>query len=104
MINELKWCREHSSEIINKANKLYNKITLTPQKDKNLTKRCCDFKRLEEKVLKKWLSKTDQIVTPIKPKRSFRQNLDNFAQRVNTENAAKSQSKPNHTHTTDQKR
>lgn len=56
LINELRWCRDNSSLIVRKANKLYNKITLTPQKDPNLTKRCCDFKKLEG-VLEKWISK-----------------------------------------------
>ena len=38
---------------------LYNKITLTPEKDRNLTKRCCSFKKLEA-VLDKWLTKLRQ--------------------------------------------
>ncbi len=56
LINELKWCRENSAVIINRANRLYNKVTLTPEKDRNLTRRCCDFKKLEQ-VLEKWISK-----------------------------------------------
>jgi len=47
MIKELKWCRDNSDIIINRANKLYAIITLTPEKDRNLTRRCCDFKKLE---------------------------------------------------------
>lgn len=31
-------------------------MTLTPEKDRNLTRRCCDFKKLEQ-VLEKWISK-----------------------------------------------
>ena len=42
--------------ISNRANKLYNKVTLTPEKDRNLTRRCCNFKRLEQ-VLSKLLGK-----------------------------------------------
>lgn len=56
MINELKWCRENSQIIINRANRLYDKVTQTPEKDIRLTHRCCDFKKLEA-VLEKWLEK-----------------------------------------------
>ena len=56
MINELKWCRENSQVIINRANKIYNKVTLTPEKDTHLVRRCCNFKKLEE-VLEKWIEK-----------------------------------------------
>lgn len=56
LFNELKWCRDNVSVISNRANKLYKKVTLTPEKDRNLTRRCCDFKKLES-VLEKWLSK-----------------------------------------------
>lgn len=62
LINELKWCRDNLDIISNRANKLYNKVTLTPEKDRNLTQRCCNFKRLEQ-VLDKWLSK-DRTNTP----------------------------------------
>lgn len=56
LINERKWCRDNSDIIINRANKLYNKVTLTPEKDRNLTRRCCDFRKLEQ-ILDKWLNK-----------------------------------------------
>ena len=56
MINELKWCRDNSQVIINRANKIYNKVTQTPQKDVHLVRRCCDFQKLE-KVLEKWIEK-----------------------------------------------
>ena len=57
LINELEWCRDNSDIISNRANKLYNKVTLTPEKDRNLTRRCCDFKKLEQ-VLEKWLARS----------------------------------------------
>lgn len=63
LINDLRWCRENSSVIINRANKLYNKITLTPEKDRNLTKRCCNFKKLEA-VLDKCLARIGQTNSP----------------------------------------
>lgn len=57
LFNELKWCRNNSAVISNRANKLYTKITQTPEKDRNLTRRCCDFKKLEA-VLEKYLDKS----------------------------------------------
>ncbi len=56
LINELKWCRDNFDVISNRANKLYTKITLFPDKDRNLTRRCCNFKKLEQ-VLEKYLNK-----------------------------------------------
>ena len=52
--NQLDWCNENIDNITNKANKLYKMITETPEKSRNLTRRCCDFKKLEV-VLEKWL-------------------------------------------------
>lgn len=64
LINELRWCRDNVSVISNRANKLYKKVTLTPEKDRNLTRRCCDFKKLET-VLEKRLSRSaEQLHTP----------------------------------------
>lgn len=63
LINELRWCRDNLDIISNRANKLYNKVTLTPEKDRNLTRRCCDFKKLEL-VLEKWIAKTETLNTP----------------------------------------
>ena len=57
LFNELKWCRNNVAVISNRANKLYAKITQNPEKDRNLTRRCCDFKKLES-VLEKRLSKS----------------------------------------------
>ena len=74
MSNELKWCRDNSSVIINRANKLYNKITLTPEKDRNLTKRCCNFKKLET-VLDKWLTKLKQANGSHPEKKNILDNL-----------------------------
>lgn len=79
---------------------LYERNSQLSEKDdeiSNLKKECAN--------LSNQLEKQKQLVTTTaKPTRSFSQNLDDFAKRVRTENAAKSQSKPNHTHTTDQKR
>ena len=42
--------------IINRANKVYSMVTETPGKSRNLTRRCCDFKKLEE-VSERYLHK-----------------------------------------------
>ncbi len=47
MGNQIDWCNAHRSEIIRKANRLYDIVTTHPEKYRGLTKRCCDFKRLE---------------------------------------------------------
>ena len=46
--DQLKWCRANQELIIKKADKLYNLITTNPEKNKSLTKRCCDFKSMEK--------------------------------------------------------
>lgn len=65
MKDQLKWCNDNINNIIKKANKLYQFVTVTPEKSYNLTHRCCDFKKLET-VLDKWiekeLSKCDDIL------------------------------------------
>ncbi len=53
--NQLDWCNENADSIKKKANKLYNFVTLTPDKSRNLVRRCCDFKKLED-ILKKRLT------------------------------------------------
>ena len=45
--NQLDWCNDNIDNIIKKANKLYRLITQNPEKSFNLTRRCCDFKKLE---------------------------------------------------------
>ena len=45
--NQLDWCNDNIDNIIKKANKLYRLITQSPEKSINLTRRCCDFKKLE---------------------------------------------------------
>ncbi len=56
MKDQLKWCNENIDNITKKANKLYQFVTITPEKSYSLTRRCCDFKKLEQ-VLEKWISK-----------------------------------------------
>lgn len=51
--DQLDWCNKNRDSIINKANKLYSIVTETPDKMRNLTNRCCDFKRLESVLQKR---------------------------------------------------
>ena len=53
---QLDWCNKNKDLISRKANKLYHLVTETPDKFRNLTRRCCDFKKLEA-VLQKRLEK-----------------------------------------------
>ena len=46
--DQLDWCNKNREIINNKANKLYHIVTETPGKMIALTKRCCDFKKLEK--------------------------------------------------------
>lgn len=50
--DQLDWCNDNYDAITSKAEKLYKIVTEAPDKMKNLTRRCCDFKRLE-RVLEK---------------------------------------------------
>lgn len=52
MNDQLDWCNENYEHVVRKAQKLYMLITEHPDNVKNLAKRCCDFKKLEN-VLKK---------------------------------------------------
>jgi protein AbiQ len=51
--DQLDWCNDNLDAITIKAEKLYKIITENPDKMKNLTRRCCDFKKLEQ-VLEKY--------------------------------------------------
>lgn len=52
--DQLDWCNDNNDIINRKANKLYNFVTLTPEKSRALVRRCGDFKRFE-KILEKYL-------------------------------------------------
>ncbi len=51
---ELRWCREKSDIIEKRVQKVYSLVVDTPEKNRNLTRRCCNFKKLEA-VLDKYL-------------------------------------------------
>lgn len=56
---QLQWCQKNQDAIINKANKLYRMVT-TGKANNLLSRRCCDFAKLE-KVLNKYISKSQNI-------------------------------------------
>lgn len=45
------WCNKNSKEITKTAEKLYNSVCYSDNKDSMLKKRCCDFKLLERKCI-----------------------------------------------------
>lgn len=55
LVKQLRWCRDNYDLISRKANKLYSKVINNPEKDRNLVRRCCDFKKLE-RVLERRLT------------------------------------------------
>ena len=56
MKDQLDFCQRNQDMILKRANKLYDLITKYPDKNINLTKRCCNFIKLE-KALEKYLHK-----------------------------------------------
>lgn len=78
--NQLDWCNENIDKITKKAAKLYKMITEAPDKNRNLVRRCCDFKKLEE-VLQKKLEKeqnTDKTV----PFRETVSSMEQWAEQI----------------------
>lgn len=63
MNNQLDWCNDNIDNIVTKANRLYILITEHPEKNRNLTRRCCDFKKLEA-VLEKYISHSSEHSAP----------------------------------------
>lgn len=73
---ELKWCRENYDLIKRRVSKVYSLVTETPEKSRNLTRRCCDFKKLEG-VLEKYISKhyeNDRATLPRTVSKQVKQN------------------------------
>ena len=54
---ELKWCRENCDVIQRRVQKVYSLVVETPDKNRNLTRRCCNFKKLEA-ILEKHIVKS----------------------------------------------
>jgi len=54
LAKQLDWCRKNEEKLISHANRTYELVVNYPDKSKNLTRRSCDFKKLES-VLEKYL-------------------------------------------------
>ncbi len=52
MQKQLAWCRDHVDVIISRAQKVYDLVVKTPNKNRNLTKRSSRFKALENELIK----------------------------------------------------
>lgn len=56
MKNQLSYCQQNQDIIVKRANRLYDIVVRYPESNRNLVKRCCDFKKLEG-VLEKYIAK-----------------------------------------------
>lgn len=55
---QIKFCRQNADVILSHARKVYDLVMLTPEKNRNLTRRCLNFAVLES-VLEKYLAKSE---------------------------------------------
>lgn len=55
---QIKFCRQNADVILSHAIKVYDLVMLTPEKNRNLTRRCLNFAALES-VLEKYLAKSE---------------------------------------------
>lgn len=55
MKNQLSFCQQNQNKIVKRANRLYDIVVNYPESNRNLVKRCCDFKKLEI-VLEKYIA------------------------------------------------
>lgn len=55
---QIKFCRQNADVIFSHARKVYDLVMLTPEKNRNLTRRCLNFVALES-VLEKYLAKSE---------------------------------------------
>lgn len=101
---QLNWCQQNQDAIVIKANKLYRIITQNPEKSRNLTRRCCDFRKLET-VLSKRLAKGQCIQQSAKnsvanehpkPATISRKQLKDAAERIRSEAPAAQEKKKSH--------
>ena len=56
MKNQLSYCQKNQDIIVKRANRLYDIVVRYPESNRNLVKRCCNFKKLEV-VLDKYIAK-----------------------------------------------
>ncbi len=83
MQKQIRWCRDNSEVINNRANKVYRLVTQEPEKNRNLIKRCSDFKKLEA-VLEKYISKGERAAEKSSVRQSpySRKKMNEMSQKV----------------------
>lgn len=59
MAKELDWCQHNEDLIVNRANRLYDLATNTPDQIPRIMERCCDFLKLEA-VLERYVARKAQ--------------------------------------------
>ena len=60
LTKQLDWCQKNEHNILSHANKLYDLIINHPEQNKNLTRRCCDFRKLEAVLEKRILKENGE--------------------------------------------
>lgn len=55
---QIKFCRQNADVILSRARKVYDLVMLTPEKHRNLTRRCLNFAALES-ILEEYLAKSE---------------------------------------------
>jgi len=84
LTHQLDWCQKNEAKLLSHANKTYAAVTHYPDKNRNLTRRCCNFRKLEEVLIKRLekesASKPD-AADIIKEMDTWAQAVNNNAQR-----------------------
>ena len=100
LTKELDWCQRNEDLITRKAKRLYSLRVQHPRDNISLTKRCCDFKKLEavlEKRLRKETTKSEQKTSRSQPKKQATYSVSALKQRAkeihNTPHRSPTQSK-----------
>lgn len=80
---QLNWCQANENKILSHANRTYDAVTKYPDKSRNLTRRCCDFKKLEA-VLEKYISKGERAAEKSSVRQSpySRKKMNEMSQKV----------------------
>lgn len=82
LTKQLDWCQKNEDAILSHANKLYTLITEHPERNRNLTRRCCNFQKLEA-VLNKNRAVKNISQTKTVGKKSTDETTQKFIDEVN---------------------
>lgn len=58
MKDQLSWCQANQDIILKRANQLYKLVSEHPEQNRQLVRRCCNFKKLE-KVLDNYIDRLE---------------------------------------------